>query len=133
MKNKKYLAFVLLLTIMMLGSLSFARADDDDEDDDDDRDDRRSEIIVPAPVPEPVPTPSPAPEVKTEKPKVIQPQQVVAPQLITITETVLQDVILQDSDRDGIEDSKDPFPEIAQIYIVVDDNNNGIVDTFERF
>lgn len=40
-------------------------------------------------------------------------------------------IILKDSDGDGLLDSEDPHPEIAEIYIVLDENRNGIVDSFE--
>lgn len=40
-------------------------------------------------------------------------------------------IILKDSDGDGFLDSDDPHPEVAEIYIVSDKNNNGIVDSFE--
>lgn len=41
-------------------------------------------------------------------------------------------VILKDTDGDGILDKDDPHPDIAEIYIVFDDNKNGIVDNFEK-
>ena len=40
-------------------------------------------------------------------------------------------VTLKDSDGDGLLDDEDPHPEVAEIYIVTDDNGNGIVDEFE--
>ena len=40
-------------------------------------------------------------------------------------------IILKDSDGDGLLDSDDPHPEVAEIYIVLDENKNGIVDSFE--
>jgi hypothetical protein len=49
----------------------------------------------------------------------------------TITKTVMVDKVLKDSDRDGIIDDEDPHPNIAEIYIVRDDNLNGIDDNYE--
>lgn len=64
------------------------------------------------------------------KPKTYQETVVVSPARI-ITEQQLQTVFLPDRDRDGIIDSEDLHPDIAEIYIVQDENFNGIVDTFE--
>jgi hypothetical protein len=41
-------------------------------------------------------------------------------------------VTLKDSDGDGLLDGDDPHPSVAEIYIVVDENKNGIVDGFEN-
>ena len=41
-------------------------------------------------------------------------------------------VILKDSDGDGLLDRDDPHPNVPEIYIVVDENKNGIVDGFEN-
>ncbi len=41
-------------------------------------------------------------------------------------------VTLQDSDGDGILDKDDPHPTIPEIYIVEDNDKNGIVDKFEK-
>jgi hypothetical protein len=41
-------------------------------------------------------------------------------------------VTLKDSDGDGLLDRDDPHPNVAEIYIVVDENKNGIVDGFEK-
>ena len=39
--------------------------------------------------------------------------------------------ILKDSDGDGLLDSEDPHPDIAEVFIVEDENRNGIVDLYE--
>jgi hypothetical protein len=44
------------------------------------------------------------------------------------TETIVQ----KDSDGDGLLDPNDPHLNIPEIYIVSDDNRNGIVDRFEK-
>ncbi len=44
------------------------------------------------------------------------------------TKTIVQ----KDSDGDGLLDEKDPHPTIPEIYIVADDDVNGIVDQFEK-
>ena len=49
----------------------------------------------------------------------------------TVMEDQIQTIYLSDRDHDGIADSEDSHPDVANIYIVKDDNLNGIVDTFE--
>lgn len=41
-------------------------------------------------------------------------------------------ITLEDSDGDGLLDENDPHPNIAEIYIVADENKNGIADDFEK-
>lgn len=50
----------------------------------------------------------------------------------TTTDVVTQTTVQKDSDGDGILDAVDPHPNIQEIYIVKDDNKNGIVDKFEK-
>jgi hypothetical protein len=51
----------------------------------------------------------------------------------TVTkETNTKTTIIKDSDGDGLNDSTDPNPNISEIYIVEDENLNGIVDKFEN-
>jgi hypothetical protein len=45
--------------------------------------------------------------------------------------TTTKDITYKDSDGDGIFDVNDPHPNVAEIYVVKDDNWNGIVDVFE--
>jgi hypothetical protein len=119
-KNK--LVFISLMLLMITGAglsvFRFAYADDDDEYEDryEEEDDS-----------------SKAAETSTEsapKPKTYQETVVVSPARI-VTQQQLQTVLLSDRDRDGIVDSEDVHPDIAEIYIVQDENLNGIVDTFE--
>ncbi len=42
-----------------------------------------------------------------------------------------QITVFKDSDGDGLLNKDDPHPDMAEIYIVKDDNRNGIVDNFE--
>lgn len=49
----------------------------------------------------------------------------------TSTSTSTKTITINDSDGDGLLDNEDPHPNIAEIYIVKDDNLNGIVDDFE--
>ena len=44
----------------------------------------------------------------------------------------IQTVTLNDSDGDGLIDDEDPHPNVPEIYIVKDDNLNGIVDKYEN-
>ncbi|MFZ1735732.1 MAG: hypothetical protein WAU31_02250 [Candidatus Moraniibacteriota bacterium] len=55
------------------------------------------------------------------------------PTLIPVTTITQQEVttVLTDSDGDGLYDNEDPHPNIPEIYIVHDDNKNGIADRFE--
>ncbi len=48
------------------------------------------------------------------------------------TDVVTKTTVQKDSDGDGLLDGNDPHPNIPEIYIVVDDNKNGIVDQFEK-
>jgi hypothetical protein len=50
----------------------------------------------------------------------------------TVTSTSTEVITLKDSDGDGLLDADDPHPSIAEIYIVKDENKNGIVDEFEK-
>lgn len=68
--------------------------------------------------------------VSTPKPKTYKQTIIVSPAQI-VTEYQNKMVSFPDSDRDGIADADDKYPDIADIYIVKDDNGNGIVDTFE--
>ncbi len=55
------------------------------------------------------------------------------PALVPITTTTQQKIttVLVDSDGDGLYDNEDPHPSIPEIFIVYDDNRNGIADHFE--
>lgn len=116
--------FISLILLMVAGMglsvFRFAHADDDDEyedkyeeDDDDDSDKEDS-----------------ASAENSAKPKTYQETVVVSPARI-VTEQQMQTISLPDRDRDGIPDDEDIHPDIAEIYIVKDENSNGIVDTFE--
>lgn len=48
-----------------------------------------------------------------------------------VTKTIIENIIKKDSDRDGLLDENDPHPEIAEIYIVSDENKNGIDDKYD--
>ncbi|EKD58802.1 MAG: hypothetical protein ACD_56C00048G0003 [uncultured bacterium] len=48
-----------------------------------------------------------------------------------VTRTIIENIIKKDSDRDGLLDEKDPHPDIAEIYIVKDDDKNGIDDKYD--
>jgi len=50
----------------------------------------------------------------------------------TKTTTSVKTETFKDSDGDGLLDYSDPHPNIAEIYIVEDANQNGIVDKFEK-
>ncbi|EKE11823.1 MAG: hypothetical protein ACD_15C00018G0004 [uncultured bacterium] len=48
-----------------------------------------------------------------------------------VTKTIIENIIKKDSDRDGLLDENDPHPQIAEIYIVSDQNGNGIDDKYD--
>lgn len=50
----------------------------------------------------------------------------------TKVETSVETISLPDKDGDGLLDENDPHPDYPEIYIVKDDNRNGIVDQFEQ-
>lgn len=122
MKNKKLIIISILLLILLGGGLSvfrFVQAEDeyrdedrneDEDEDEDDEDDNKDESIA--------------------KPRTYQKTIIISPAKI-VTEQQIQTVSLPDRDRDGIIDDEDLHPDIAEIYIVQDENLNGIVDTFE--
>lgn len=113
MKQKKYYAHLLILLVALLASFSFVRAEDDEYENDDDEEEVE--------------------QVQDEKKPTVPKNtvQVITIPAKTITRTVMKDVILIDSDRDGLFDENDPHPSIAEIYIVFDENRNGIADQYE--
>lgn len=60
-------------------------------------------------------------------------KEVSAPRSVPITTTTLKSTttILKDSDGDGLYDNEDPHPTIPELYIVQDENRNGIADHLE--
>jgi hypothetical protein len=48
-----------------------------------------------------------------------------------VTKTIMEDVVLPDTDKDGLADSSDPHPTIPEFIIVADANGNGIDDNYE--
>lgn len=101
-KEALLLGIFLVIFFVFINLISVSAEDDDEEDEEDEDDDRRTSETYV----------SQSPEVKTN----------ISTQVIT----------LKDSDGDGILDKEDPHPTVAEIYIVKDDNLNGIVDMFEE-
>lgn len=91
--------------------------DEDDDDDDDDENDRDEDDD------------DSDDSSSSSTPKTYQ-QVIKLPDQI-ITKTIVEDVILLDSDKDGIIDADDPHPAIPEYIIVNDANGNGIDDNFE--
>lgn len=54
------------------------------------------------------------------------------PKVETETTTSTRVIVERDSDGDGLMDNNDPHPDIPEIYIVEDNNSNGIVDSLEN-
>ncbi|HAT73838.1 MAG: hypothetical protein US30_C0004G0061 [Candidatus Moranbacteria bacterium GW2011_GWF2_36_839] len=111
---KKFLKFIFILLIPVLFATNFyfVKADDDNEteerneegDEEDDED---------------------------YKPQTTTKTIITQPSVSTKVETTTKTTIHKDSDGDGILDETDPHPAISEIYIVEDNNKNGIVDKFE--
>ncbi|MFA6160122.1 MAG: hypothetical protein WC678_03485 [Parcubacteria group bacterium] len=97
----KFILIILIPTILA-SAFYFAKADDEGDEGDDDY-----------------------------KPQTTTRTVVAQPSVSTKVETTTKTTIYKDSDGDGILDETDPHPEIAEIYIVEDNNKNGIVDKFE--
>lgn len=117
-KYKKF--FLVLFTIISLSLLvaSSSRADDEDEREEDDDD--NEEVVVAAPSAE-----SSIPSQKTTtKTIIVKPAQI-------ITRKIMQNVQLPDSDRDGLSDEGDPYPNIPLQIIVNDADFDGIDDQYE--
>lgn len=101
---KKIKYFGMFWIIMLVFSIGIFSAFAEDEEEDEDEDEEYSSSSTTARI-------SQTTDVKTD----------------VSTKTVT----LKDSDGDGILDNSDPHPSVAEIYIVKDDNSNGIVDDFE--
>lgn len=113
-----------MLSIVIFSSIGFsviAHADDNNGDDE------YEAIIQPVSQSEPVVQDA----AKTAKPQTVT--QTVTDPPTTVIVNEVRNVTMTDSDADGLIDSEDPHPNIAEIYFVKDDNFNGIVDTFENY
>lgn len=129
MKKSNYYFIILLLfvagTILSPTKLSirwtmkslvmFAHADDDEEERDNEEDDERAPVSTS--------TSSSKPKTETVTTYVKLPDQIIK-RLITNT--------IYDSDGDGVFDPDDPTPNLNDIFIVKDDNANGINDAYEN-
>jgi len=109
MQKKKYffISLTILTTVFALTSCFFARAEDDENESEDDYQESVEKEI---------------------KPSATNTQIQKTPNTSVSTTTTT----LQDSDGDGLLDKDDPHPTIPEIYIVEDNNRNGIVDKFEK-
>ncbi|MFA7319382.1 MAG: hypothetical protein WC022_02185 [Parcubacteria group bacterium] len=105
-KRTFFLSLFVLVAISAFAVQFLARAEDDEGDDD------YQESVV----------------------KTIQPASVSTSKTQTTPTTSVSTTTttLRDSDGDGLLDKDDPHPTIPEIYIVEDNNRNGIVDQFEK-
>lgn len=92
----------------------FAHADDDERDEGDEEDNRTSASSS---------NTSSKPKTETVTTYVKLPDQIIK-RLITNT--------IYDSDGDGVFDPDDPTPNLNDVFIVKDDNVNGINDAYEN-
>jgi hypothetical protein len=128
MKHIKFKnVFVIMLSILVFSSVGFsivAHADDDDKYERDDEE----EYVQPAPIVEQAPV---VEIVEVSKPKTVT--QTITDPSTTVVVNETRDVEYTDTDRDGLIDLEDPHPSIPEMFIVKDENFNGIVDTFENY
>lgn len=90
---------------MTIAVVGFVRAEDDEDEEDDDEDDRSKIEYVTETV-------------------IVKPAQIV-------TEIIMKNFVVRDSDKDGLLDENDPHPDVPEMLIVKDENKNGIVDSYE--
>ncbi len=120
---KKFLLILFSITCLTLGSNALlsnryiSHAEDDEEEQEDDHEDERDQEK----------------EVRSDDSATKQTNTAKEPTLVPVTTITQQEVttVLTDSDGDGLYDNEDPHPNIPELYIVSDDNRNGIADRFE--
>lgn len=88
-----------------------ASADDEEDEEDEDEEDEEDE---------------------EEEEKKYRTETVVVEPARTVTKTEMRTFILADSDRDGIADESDPYPQLASIYMANDGDGDGISDELEE-
>lgn len=123
---KKTIFVVLSITSFFLGTIVFVAPqevsfaddeeheedededEDEDDEDDEDEDEKNEENSRSASTPQP-------------------------PRSVPVTTTTLKSTTttFKDTDGDGLYDNEDPHPTIPELYIVRDENRNGITDSFE--
>ena len=122
MKKRLFILFSSLVLIIGTNSLvterhiSHAEDDDEEEHEDEHEDDEQDSKSSQQDDAEPEKT-------STAKETTLVPVTTVTQQKVT--------TVLTDSDGDGLYDNEDPHPDIPEIYIVRDDNKNGIADHLE--
>lgn len=117
--------FVIVLSIVVLFSIGFSIIAHADYEKDDSEDAVVSSVIQSTAQPQSQST------VTITKPKTVTKTVVDPPKTVVVNET--KSVVLPDSDHDGLVDAEDPHPKTPEIYFVKDDNQNGIVDSFENY
>lgn len=106
----KWLGLILVILFAVVGNLAVYAEDDEREDEDEEHQEEREDD-------------DDDDSSSENNAKVAQ---------TTSTSKSVETIILKDSDGDGILDKDDAHPQVAEIYIVKDDNRNGIVDNFEK-
>lgn len=102
-----------MIPVLFATTFILVKADDDETEERDDEDDEDDE------------------DEEDYKPQATTKTVTTQPSVSTKVETTTKTTIYKDSDGDGILDNDDPHPGISEIYIVEDENKNGIVDKFE--
>lgn len=116
----KKVYFLFLVPALLFSSIAgFVRAEEDDDEDRYENESRSTNDQA---------SDSEPSQTKTKTVK----QTIIISPAKMVTENITQDILLSDKDFDGIPDSEDPHPDIAEIYMVSDDNLNGIVDDLEN-
>ncbi|MFZ2153700.1 MAG: hypothetical protein WAV16_00540 [Candidatus Moraniibacteriota bacterium] len=107
----KWLGLILVILFSVAGNLAVYAEDDEREDEDEEHQEEREDDE------------DDDDSSSKNSTKVVQ---------TSSTSKSVETIILKDSDGDGILDKDDAHPQVAEIYIVKDDNRNGIVDSFEK-
>ncbi len=105
---------LLFLLSFILFSSSLALADDDD---DEEKDNEKSQTISSS-------------SSSSSITKMVT-QTIIIEPAKTVTSVIMKDVVLADSDRDGIPDEQDIYPNVPNHLIVDDFNLDGIDDRLE--
>lgn len=105
------------ISISIFGNYAYAEEDDDDDERDEDGKDESSK----------------AQESGSSNATPKETVQIIKLPDQIITKTILETEYEPDTDGDGIIDKDDPHPTIAEIYIVSDNNLNGMDDNYEIF
>ncbi len=110
-----------LKSLPSFSKIALAEDDEDDEDGEDDENDDEGDDEVSS---------NDSGASATESKPQTYTQIIKLPDQI-VTKIIIEDVVLPDTDKDGLADANDPHPTIPEQIIVSDANGNGIDDNYE--